>query len=521
MGKKTRTEYSYLNILAGVGGYSVSIILSLINRMVFTRTLPASYLGINGLFSNVISMLSLAELGVGGAIVYALYRPLAEDDRDKIASIVKLFGTAYRIIGGVIGGIGICIMPFLTLIVGEQSDIHENLYLIFAFYLFNTASSYFFTYRSTLLTAAQQNYYNTGLNYLIISIQEVIQVIYLIVTHEYIGYLVIQALGALIYNVLISKLTVKKYPYIVGNNIKPLPKEESRAIFRNVRDLMIYKISGVLVNGTDNIIITIFSGLSITGLSSNYTLLVNTLSTLLNQIFNSVTASVGNLNAVENKNKRFKMLNMFTLTNFWLFGWASVGIIFVSGDLISLMFGSDYVLDIKIPLVMALNFYTVGMMNAIWTFKHTMGMFRYGRFVQFGTATFNLLFSIILGHFWGLFGILFATFLSRAFTNLWYDPFVIYKYGFNKSPLHYWVKYLHYLGVLILTICICGGLCCFIKFNLVINIILKVIVCSFISNGIFYIAFHKTDEFAVAKNIVYQGFQMIEKKILNKKINSQ
>lgn len=517
MAKKTRTEYSYLNMIAGVGGYSVSIILSLVNRMVFTRTLPASYLGINGLFSNILSMLSLAELGVGGAIVYALYKPLAEDDQDKIASIVKLFGKAYSIIGVVIGSVGICIMPFLTLIVGEQPNIHDNLYLIFSLYLFNTASSYFFTYRSTLLTAAQQNYYNTGLNYLIISIQEIIQAIYLIITHEYIGYLVIQVLGGLVYNVLISKLATKKFPYIVGKNIKSLPKEESKSILKNVRDLMAYKISGVLVNGTDNIIITIFSGLSITGLSSNYTLLVNTLSTLLNQIFNSVTASIGNLNAVENKEKCFKMLNMFSLLNFWLFGWASVGIIFVSGDLISLMFGSDYVLEAKIPLVMALNFYTVGMMNAMWTFKHTMGMFRYGRFIQFGTATLNLLFSVLLGHLWGVFGILFATFLSRAFTNLWYDPYIIYKYGFDKNPLNYLVKYLKYLVVVFITICICGGLCCFIDFHIITNIILKILICSFVPNGIFYIVFRKTDEFVNAREIVYRGIRMVTTPILKKK----
>lgn len=187
MQKKTRTEYSYLNIIAGVGGYSISIILSLINRMVFTRTLPAAYLGINGLFSNILSMLSLAELGVGGAIVYALYKPLAEDDEEKIASLVQLFGKAYIIIGLVIAGLGICLMPFLSVIVGEHPEIKDNLLLIFALYLFSTASSYFFTYRSTLLTAAQMNYYNTGINYLVISVQEVIQAIYLICFRNYVG----------------------------------------------------------------------------------------------------------------------------------------------------------------------------------------------------------------------------------------------------------------------------------------------------------------------------------------------
>lgn len=306
MSKRSRTEYSYLNILAGVGGYSLSVILSLFNRMVFTRTLPADYLGINGLFTNVLSMLSLAELGIGGAIVYALYKPLAEDDHEKVASIVKLFGKAYAIIGVIIFVAGLCLMPFLTLIVGEHPEIPENLHLIFGFFLFNTASSYFFTYRSTLLTAAQQNYYNTGINYLILSVQEVLQAIYLLITHEYIGYLIIQVIGGLTYNIIISKVAVKKHPYIVGKSVKDLPKEESRKIFRDVRDLTIYKVSGLLVNSTDNILITYFKGLAITGITSNYSLLVTTLNSLIGQVFGGITASVGNYNATETVEKNMK-----------------------------------------------------------------------------------------------------------------------------------------------------------------------------------------------------------------------
>ena len=516
MSKHSRTEYSYLNILAGVGGYSVSIILSLFNRMVFTRTLPADYLGINGLFTNILSMLSLAELGIGGAIVYALYKPLAEDDHEKVASIVKLFGKAYAIIGTVIFVAGLCLMPFLTLIIGEHPEIPENLYLIFGLFLFNTASSYFFTYRSTLLTAAQQNYYNTGINYLILSIQEVIQAAYLLLTHEYIGYLIIQVIGGLAYNIIISKVAVRKFPYISEKHAKPLPKDETKKIFRNVKDLVAYKVSGVLVNGTDNIIITIFDGIVITGLSSNYSLLVNTLSTLLGQVFNNVTASIGNLNAVESKEKQFHMLNVFNLMNFWLYGWAAIGIIFVSSDLVSLLFGSTYIMDISIPIVLALNFYTVGMINTIWNFKHTMGLFRYGRFIQFGTAALNLVFSIILGYCWGLFGILFATFMARLCTNLWYDPYAVYKFGFDKSPKAYLKKYLVYLLVLSMAICFCWILCTHVHCAIWGQVVIKAAICSIIPNALFYLVFKKTDEYKTASAIIKRGIGLIKEKVLKR-----
>lgn len=518
MNKKSRTEYSYLNIVAGLGGYSVSIILSMINRMVFTRTLPPEYLGISGLFTNILSMLTLAELGVGGAIVYALYKPLAENDEEKIASIVKVFGLAYRIIGTVIGIIGLCIMPLLPLLLKDQPAIHENLYLIYCMYLFNTASSYFFTYRSTLITAAQMNYLNTGINYAILSVQTIIQMLYLIATKEYIGYLIIQALGTLAYNVIISYVAVKKFPYIRRKNIPRLTKEETFSILKNMRDLMVYKVSGILVNSVDSIIITAFQGLSITGITSNYQLLTRTLNTLLNQIFNGLGASVGNLNAIETKEKRVSILNMLNLLNFWMFGWGAIGIIFVSSDLVALMFGEGYVLQPIIPYILAINFFTVGMMNAIWTFKHTMGLFKYGRFVQLFTAGFNLLFSLVLGKEFGLPGILFATILARLLTNLWYDPYVVYKIGFGESPVKYLIKYVKYIITMIISCVICTGLCKLIMLfttNIWLDVFLKGLFCSVAANIVFFIMFYKTSEFNDAKIIVIKGIELIKRKIGN------
>ena len=187
------------------------------------------------------------------------------------------------------------------------------------------------------------------------------------------------------------------------------------------------------MNSTDNILITFFQGLATTGIASNYTLLVNTLNSLLGQVFKSLTASIGNHNATESEDSRFEMFNFMNLMNFWIFGWAALGIVFCSSDLVRLCFGEDYVLSFDIPFVLALNFYTVGMMNAVWTYKHTLGLFKYGRFLQIATGILNIIFSVILGRVWGVFGILFATFIARACTNLWYDPYAIFKHGFHKT----------------------------------------------------------------------------------------
>lgn len=501
MRKKTRTEYSILNIVTGVGGYAVNTILGLICRMVFTRTLSADYLGISGLFTNILTMLSLAELGIGSAIVYALYKPLATDDKDKVASLVKFYGKCYQVIGLVVGAVGIAIMPFLNFLITKQPEIKESLYLIYAIFLFNTASSYFFSYRSSLIMAAQQNYIVTGVNYLITITQSVIQVVWLFATHEYIGYLLIQSAGTLIYNFTISYIATKKFPYIVGKNIKSIEKEEKKGLIRNVRALVIWKISGLLVNSTDNIIITYFSGLATVGLSSNYTLLSTTLNSLLNQLFNGITASVGNLNAIESKDKKISMFYSINLANFWMFGWAAIGICVVSTDIVNLLFGTKYILPDNIPFVIALNFYMVGMQNAVWTFKNTLGLFRPGRYLLILTAAINLICSIWMGQMWGLFGILFATAISRAFTNTWYDPYIVFKYGFGESVFPYYIRYFLYTGILVVTGAICYGVCSLIDFSGWINVILKFIVCCIVPNIIFTVCFYRTNEFKYFKTL--------------------
>lgn len=511
MKEHSRTEYSILNIAAGLGGYALSVILSLINRMVFTRCLPPAYLGISGLFSNILSMLSLAELGVSGAIVYALYKPLAQNDEEKIASLVQVFGKAYRTIGLVIGGLGLCVLPFLDLLIGEQPEISESIHLIYVFFLFNTASSYFFTYRSTLLVAAQKYYLVTGLNYLILCVQEVLQAVFLFLTKNYIGYLLIQTGFSLLYYVWISNIAVKQYPYIKGTNIKPLDAEEKKRILKDVQDLMLYKVSGVLVNGTDNIIITYFKGLATTGLASNYTLLTNTLNSLLNQVFNGIGASVGNHIVTESDEKKFEMYSFLNMVNFWLFGWAALGIYFCASDLVILLFGEKYVLPDNIPLIMAVSFYISGVTNVIGTYKHTMGLFHYGRFTQLFTALLNITFSILLGKCWGLFGILFATVIARACTHLWYTPYVVYKYGFKRNPMEYFKGYLKYLIILLIAAGVCELVLRIISGPLIVQTILKIILCSVVTNVVFFVALAKTPEFIKLKQYLVLLLQRIRK----------
>lgn len=493
---KSRTQYSILNILTGVVGYFINTAVGFACRIIFVRCLSVDYLGINGLFSNVLSMLSLAELGIGSAIGFALYKPLAEKDKEKIAQLMQFYEKAYKIIGVIVGIIGVALLPFMKVIIRETPNIRENLTIIYLLYLFNTSSTYFFSYRGALLQTAQQSYIVTGLSYVQTILQSILQIIYLLITHEYYGYLIICTIGTFLYNFSVSKVAVKKYPYIKKRNIQVLKNEERKNIISNVRDLMIYRLSGILVGCTDNIIITFFNGLSITGLTSNYTLFTGTLTSLLNQIFNGVNASIGNHNAISNADEQEKMFNNFNLLNYWLFGWGAIGTVCVAPDLVRLCYGKEYVISLSVPIALALNMYMVGMQNAVWVYKNTLGIFHYGRFMQCGTAILNIVFSVVLGKRWGVFGILFASAIARACTNTWYDPYCVYKYGFRKSSKVYFIRYVKFLLCGLLSLGFSYVVCNAISLPIGFSIVYKIVACSFIFNIITIIVYKNTREFS-------------------------
>lgn len=495
MKERSRTEYSLINILTGFVGYGINTVLGFICRIVFVRCLSADYLGVSGLFSNILTMLSLAELGISSAIIYALYKPIAEKNEKRITSLMHFYAKAYRIIGTVVAIVGLIMLPFLDVIIREPPAIKENIYLIYLMYLANTVISYFFSYRGSLLTAMQRNYIVIGYNYIITIVQSVVQMIFLLVTHEYLIYLIIQMVGGVVYNVWISHKACKDYPYIKSKDYTALSKEETRYLLKDVKALAIYKVTGVLVNNTDNIVITYFSGLISVGRASNYLLFSNTLNSLIQQTFNALTGSVGNLNATATEERRYSFFKSLNLANFWLYGWGAIGIALVSGDLVKWFYGADYVMSFEIPLILAINFYMIGMQQAVYTFKNTLGLFKYGQYILIFTSAINLGLDIVLGIKWGIFGIYLATAIARLLTNTWYEPYAVYKHGLHQNPILYLSRYIGYLIVLAISGMASLTVCSLCNFGIVANVFVKLIICSAIPNVVFVIAFWRTEEF--------------------------
>lgn len=489
----SRTVNSFRNIVTGFMGQFLQMFISFFNRIIFVHCLSEAYLGINGLFTNILSMLSLAELGISSAIAYALYKPLAEHNDSKIGSLMNFYAKAYRIIGLFVGVLGIIILPFLNFFISDSGNIRENLQIIYLLFLFNTVISYFYSYKTTLITADQKSYVISLISYFVLIIQTIIQIIVLLGTKNYLIYLIIQSIGTLITNILISIKANKMFPVLKQKGFEKLSREDKYSLFINIKALVIIKFSGVLVNSTDNIIISATKGLGLvsTGIASNYILLTSTLNSIVNHIFNGITASIGNLNAIEGKETKISLFKIINLMNFWLFSWCSISFIFLSSDIVSLLFGNKYVVTMPVVVVMSINFYTVGMQSAVWTYKNTLGLFNYGKYLILVTGIINIILSIWLGHIYGLFGIFLATFLSRLVTNLWYDPYAVFKYGLQTKFVNYLKKYLFYLIVACFQLLIMN----FIFMYIYDSFTFKLIICIILPNSINYMIFKQTEEF--------------------------
>lgn len=503
MSTPSRITYSIRNITTGFLGQAIQTILGFVSRTIFIKCLATEYLGVSGLFTNILSILSLAELGVGSAIAYALYKPLANRDEYKVSALMNFYSKAYKIIGLSVAVIGLSILPFIKYIINDAPNIEENIYLIYSLYLFNTVITYFFSYKNTIIVGDQKQYISLTINYIIYCLQTIVQIIILLSTKNFLLYLIIQSIFVVIYNVSISIKADKMYPYLKKNKGAKLDDGTKKELGVNIKSLMIIKLSGVLVNNTDNIIISKFLGLSIVGLCSNYNLLISIINSILAQIFgSSITASLGNVNAKESNEKKEEIFNVINFMNFWSFGFSAICIALLSNDVIKLWIGEKFVLPISIPLILAINFYMVGMQNAVWTYKGTMGLFKQGRFLLLVTGSINIVLSIVLGKYIGLFGILVATAISRALTNTWYDPFVIYKYGLKKSPISYFIRYIKFVIIIGLILVINSFLCSLVKGDILTVVIMKAIICTLVSNIIIIAIFYKTKEFRYILNIV-------------------
>lgn len=497
-----RIQNSLKNMFFGLSGQIISALMGFIVRTIFIYTLGIEYLGVDGLFTSILVMLSLANLGFDTAIIYSLYKPLAENDINKIQALMNLYQKAYRLIGVIVLLIGFSILPFLPYLMNGETTIN-NINTIYLLYLLNSVFSYYFVYKQSIIIADQRNYIISKIHSAFIVISNLMQIILLVSIGNYIMVLSTQIAFRIMENVYLAKKANQLYPYLSVKNKEKLSKEDRKLFLGNLYALMLYKISGVVINGTDNIIISIYVGVTSVGIYSNYLLIISTLSTFISYLFYSITASVGNLNVKENEEKKYFIFRVINFANFWIYGFCAVCLWNLINPFITLWLGEQYVFNKYIVFAIILNFFTTGMQNASTTFRDTTGLFKKGKYRPIIAAVINIVVSIILAREIGIAGVFLGTVISRLCTYFWYDPYVIFKFVFHKPVKAYFFRYT-WFGLLVFVSALISDFIGSIIYdnNMLINIVMRGIICLIVPNAIFLIIFRKCDEFGYLWSIV-------------------
>lgn len=507
-----RTRKSLFNICVTLICYFVTLIVGFISRYFFIKYLGQEYLGINSLFSNIISVMSVVELGFGTAVIYNLYKPISIGDEETIISIMSFYKKVYRIIAGVIFIIGLIILPFIGIIVGDTSVRHLHFY--FFLYILDASVSYLLTYKRSIYYADQKNYIINTIHTFLYALVFICQISLLYLTHSFLIYILIQIAFRISENMIISLKVDKSYPYLKTKTVEPLDSAIKQDITLKIKGLFFHQIGSAIVLGTDNIIISMTKSLGIiaVGIYSNYILITTYLNQIIAQIFSAVTSSVGNLLVEKEKEETYIVYKRILFLNALLYNFVCVSIGCIMEPFIDVWLGKEFLLPSSVLVVITLNFYIQGMKRTCGMFKEAAGIFYEDRYVPVIESVINLVSSVFFVKQIGLAGVCLGTIISSMIHWLYSYPVYVYKYIFNKDIKQYILDYIFYVVIFALSYLISYRTYSeFAKTEPIFNFLESVLICVVIPNIIFIIAFFRKPEYRYWRNMIVLQVEKVRK----------
>lgn len=484
-----KTKYTIYNSIVSLLFYAISVIAGFINRKALIAILGIEYQGINGLFSNVLSMLSIAELGIGITIIYHLYRPLAEHDIQMTKCLMAFYKKCYNIIAIVVAASGLLFIPFLPYFVTDY-NLPQSMTEIYIWFLLDSVCSYLFTYKRSILIADQKNYIVTFCDILYQLASKLGQVAVLVFTGNFILYLVTMVVCRLAENLILNALVLWKYPFLKEKTREKLPAYILEDIKRKVKGTIFHKMGSFLVLGVDNILISKFFGLAVVGIYSNYQLIINTLKNVSVQFVTAATASVGHLLVEKDEERIFSVFCQLQLLNAGVMNFATTGLFCVVTPLIQLIFGEDLIFSDMIVFALAIKFYTTGMRQVYAVFKETAGILYEDRFVPLIESAINVVASLIFLHLFGVIGVFIGTIVSSVALFGYTYPILVYKGLLKRTVKEYYMRLFHLAAIAVLSMIVTYLFVnAFTIQSIFIRIVFNCAACCVIPNILFYLLF--------------------------------
>ncbi len=476
----SRTKMSQRNFVFSIVGRLVGMITSFVGRGVFVRTLSTEYLGLGGFFGNIFSVVSLCELGLGAAISQSLYKPLARQDECAVSGIVTYFSKVCRVIAAVTTVVSICIMPFLGRLVKTELDMPV---IMTAFMLFtlHSAVSYLLSPKCMLVVCDQRMYVVTLVRSIFGVLALVLQSAMLILTGNYILYLVCRILVLTVEDIVINRYADRNYPCLALR--RNVSREYKNNLYTNVKALMWHKVGGVLSRSTDSLLLTYFVGLSGMGKYSNYALVIGTIGAFFDVAINAVSASVGNLGAGDRGRKSEEVMRKMYFINFWLLTVGTSVIVCTLNPFISLWLGEDMLFTNAEMLVIVSSFYFSCIRDPVQIFVSTYGLFKESRHIPVLRAVFNLVLSVIFVVKMGVSGVFLGTALSTVLVPLCGEVRVLYKHGFSLDAGDFYKEMFGYIATSALCVSVSFLLTMGMRVN-VISVVMRAVCAFCVSNAL-------------------------------------
>lgn len=493
-----RTKFAFKNMISGVAGKIIAMVLGFVSRTIFIYCLGKFYLGVNGLYTEILSILSFAELGFGSAMTFAMYKPIAEHDEEKTVQLLNLYRTIYRMIAFIIAVLGLALLPVLQYIVkGAEGLTLFELRIYFILFLTNTVISYFVSYKYSYLNANMKNYIVTRIDMVVNSIISIMQIVVILATRSFFAYLLTHTLLLMVSRYALTLYLNKNYPILKQKPQQNLPKEEKNKIFHEVKGLCVHQFASVAVHSTDNIIISSLSGLGVAavGLISNYNLLMKSVLGFVVIIFNSTKSGFGNLVASSDQSHFRKVFLEMNFVNFWIYGFCAIAFFILVPPFITLWIGADYLIDNVSFLLIVVNCYLQGQSTMYHNARIAKGNFNKDKWIALVQALVNLIVSIVGAKTVGLVGVYIGTVVSRL-VYICARPYSTYKFLFGKSCVEYYIRLIFYFVLTVLvgivTYTIVGPIVADIT---VTKFLIAAISVALITNLLFFVMLFWTHEF--------------------------
>lgn len=484
--KIDRTKNTIRGFAFGFANKMVAIIFPFIVRTIILNVLGVQYLGLSSLFSSILNILSLAELGFGTALVVSMYKPIAEDDNETVNALLNLYKKIYHIIGTIILCVGLLITPFLNKFIKGEHPADINLYILYLIYLLNTVSGYFFfAYRNSLLAAHQRNDIGNIIGIVVSIFTYICQIVALLVFKNYYIYTIFLPITTLLNNIIILLVTKKMYPQYfckgsIDNNNKKIIKKQVYALF-------LHRIGYVVQSSIDNICISAFMGLVLLGKYNNYHYIVVAAQSILTILKQSMVAGIGNSLIVESKDYNKKYFNKILVIMVWLTGWFSTCLMCLYQPFMKIWVGSENMLSLTMVISIVVLFYINEIRGTVGLFKDALGMWYEDRFKPMSISVVNLVLTILAAYFGFFEGIILATVTAYLLVGLPWETGVFFKHYMKEKPYKYYLKQLFYFCVNILALGLTYFICSVISDGGIKNFVIKTIICIFVPNIIFIV----------------------------------